>query len=179
VGDCKALCENVSSLECSDTVDACVSDCQAEEADLPPGCEDEWQAALTCATEAEWTCSTLPCDSAPGLPCEVRPRVVGCEAESEALGNCDRTDDCASGDAGSTVLDEQGRVVDYSWMTLCEECATPSVDGGGDECAGAEECEEMCCDCTDLSLTAHVCIDGVCANATEACEFACGTLSAR
>src|SRR5262245_20533372 len=60
-GDCRSLCEHVSDLECSDPVDECVSDCQADGAELPPECQDEWQAALACATGADWKCPE-PCD---------------------------------------------------------------------------------------------------------------------
>jgi hypothetical protein len=165
----------MSELECSEPVDACVSDCQEEEAALPPECQDAWQAALACAEVADWVCSE-DCDETAELCEESRPEVLGCDAETEALARCDSNDDCAVAEGGSTVLDEEGRIVSYSYTTLCDQCAAPSVGGGGEECADAGDCEEICCDCADLSLTTQDCIDGVCASAAEACsaDVACG-----
>ncbi len=174
-GDCQALCEHVSSLECSDPVDACVSDCEAYGAEVPAECQDEWQATLTCATKADWTCPAR-CDPSEQLCEESSPKIMGCDAENDALARCDSPDDCVISDAALTVIDEEGRVVDYFTTTLCDSCPAPTTGGGGDACADSADCEELCCDCPDLSLVANVCIDGVCAGATEGCDFACGTL---
>ena len=74
------------------------------------------------------------------------------------------------------MLDEEGRIVSYTYTTLCDRCAVPSVGGGEEACADAGDCEEICCDCAELSLTTRVCIDGICASAAEACsaDLACG-----
>ncbi len=175
--NCRDLCEHVASLECADPVDSCVSDCQDAEAELPAACKDEWQAILDCATEADFSCEPTPCDPSSLEACPTEPQFEGCDDERDAFVDCDPADDCAIADGSESSVTPDGRSAEYVYTSLCDRCPSSPGSGMPGTCAGPEDCEVTCCDCADVSFTAQMCIDGICADSDEVCDASFGVCS--